>query len=76
MSLDNTQISLTFPDGATRAFPRGVTARAGGRGHLEVARQEVGFREGQRSALGSPVADRIGRDHRAQHDGRRPRGSS
>jgi threonyl-tRNA synthetase len=26
MSLDNPQISLTFPDGATRAFPRGVTA--------------------------------------------------
>jgi threonyl-tRNA synthetase len=25
MSLDATQISLTFPDGATRAFPRGVT---------------------------------------------------
>jgi threonyl-tRNA synthetase len=25
MSLDQSQISLTFPDGATRAFPRGVT---------------------------------------------------
>jgi threonyl-tRNA synthetase len=25
MSLDHTQISLTFPDGARRAFPRGVT---------------------------------------------------
>jgi threonyl-tRNA synthetase len=25
MSLDNPQISLTFPDGATRAYPRGVT---------------------------------------------------
>ena len=50
-----TDITITLPDGATRDYPRGVTGRRGGGGHLEIA-GEIGAGLPDRRDAQRPVA--------------------